>query len=198
VSARQAAPAGVTGRCAWAESSDAMRAYHDVEWGVPSHDDRHHFEMLTLEGAQAGLSWSTILNKRHRYREVFAGFDPAVVAGYGEDEIAALLEDPGIVRNRLKVRGTVTNAAALVAVVDEFGTFDAYLWAWVDGRPVDSRPATPAELPASTGLSDRLGKDLKRRGFTFVGTTITYSFLQSVGVVNDHLATCPFGDRAAR
>jgi len=198
VSGRKAAPAEVTGRCAWAESSDAMREYHDREWGVPSHDDCHHFEMLTLEGAQAGLSWSTILNKRDRYREVFAGFDPSVVAGYGEDEIATLLEDRGIVRNRLKVRGTVTNAAAFLAVVGEFGTFDTYLWGWVDGRPLENRPATSAELPASTGLSDRLSKDLKRRGFTFVGTTIVYSFLQSVGVVNDHLAGCPFGDRDAR
>ena len=186
-----------TGRCPWAESSDAMRDYHDREWGVPSHDDRHHFEMLTLEGAQAGLSWSTILNKRARYREVFAGFDPEVVAGYGEPEIARLLEDPGIVRNRLKVRGTVTNAAAFLEVQRGFGSFDDYLWEWVDGVPLADRPATPAELPASTGLSDRLARDLKRRGFTFVGTTIVYSFLQSVGVVNDHLAGCPFGDAAA-
>jgi DNA-3-methyladenine glycosylase I len=174
-----------------------MRDYHDREWGVPSHDDRHHFEMLTLEGAQAGLSWSTILNKRARYREVFAGFDPEVVAGYGEPEIARLLEDPGIVRNRLKVRGTVTNAAAFLEVQRGFGSFDDYLWEWVDGVPLADRPATPAELPASTGLSDRLARDLKRRGFTFVGTTIVYSFLQSVGVVNDHLAGCPFGDAAA-
>lgn len=190
-----AGSAGMAGRCPWAEGSDAMRAYHDREWGVPSHDDRHLFEMLVLEGAQAGLSWSTILHKRDRYREVFAGFDPAVVAGFGEGEIAALLEDPGIVRNRLKVRGTVTNAAAFVAVQRELGSFDAYLWSWVDGKPQADRPATTAGVPVSTELSDRLSKDLKRRGFTFVGTTIVYSFLQAVGVVDDHLATCPFGDR---
>lgn len=190
--------ADASGRCPWAESSDAMRAYHDDEWGVPSHHDRHLFEMLILEGAQAGLSWSTILNKRQRYREVFAGFDPATVAGFGEAEIAALLDDPGIVRNRLKVRGTVTNAAAFLEVQRDLGSFDAYLWSWVDGTPLVNRPATTAGLPASTELSDRLSKDLKRRGFTFVGSTIAYSFLQSVGVVNDHLASCPSGDTAAR
>ena len=177
-------------RCDWADSSDAMRAYHDDEWGVPSRDDVHLFEMLTLEGAQAGLSWATILNKRERYREVFAGFDPEVVAGFDEARIASLLEDPGIVRNRLKVRGTVSNARAFVALAEEFGTFATYLWGAVDDTPVVHHPRTPSDLAAHTALSDRVGKDLKRRGFTFVGSTIVYSYLQSVGVVDDHLVTC--------
>lgn len=173
-----------------------MGEYHDLEWGVPAHDDRHHFEMLILEGAQAGLSWATILRKRERYRQVFAGFDPVVVSGFGEEKIAALLGDPGIVRNRLKVHGAVTNAVAFLEVQRRHGSFDAYLWEWVDGTPIANRPATVAELPAHSELSDRLSKDLKQRGFTFVGTTIAYSFLQAVGVINDHLSTCPSGDIA--
>ena len=179
-------------RCDWADSSDAMRAYHDEEWGVPSHDDVHLFEMLTLEGAQAGLSWSTVLNKRPRYREVFAGFDPGVVAGFDEARIAGLLEDPGIIRNRLKVRGTVGNARAFLAVAEEFGSFAAYLWSAVGGTPEVHHPRTTADLAAHTELSDRVGKDLKRRGFTFVGSTIVYSYLQAVGVVDDHLVRCPY------
>ena len=179
------------GRCPWAESSEAMRAYHDDEWGVPTHDDRRLFELLTLEGAQAGLSWSTILNKRARYREVFAGFDPAAVAGFGEANIATLLDDPGIVRNRLKVRGTVTNARAVLAVQREHGSLDAFLWSWVDGRTLVNHPRTMAGVPARTERSDRLSKDLKRLGFTFVGSTIIYSFLQAAGMVDDHLETCP-------
>jgi DNA-3-methyladenine glycosylase I len=178
-------------RCPWAESSDLMRAYHDTEWGVPSRDDRHLFEMLVLEGAQAGLSWATILNKRARYREVFRGFDPHRVAAYGQADIDRLLADPGIVRNRLKVRSAVANAQAFVAVQDEHGSFAEYVWAWVDGRTIVHRPRTMGQLPARTPLSDRLSKDLKRRGFSFVGTTIVYSFLQSVGLVDDHLVTCP-------
>jgi DNA-3-methyladenine glycosylase I len=177
-------------RCDWAEGSDAMRAYHDEEWGVASHDDRHLFEMLILEGAQAGLSWSTVLNKRPNYRRAFDRFDPARVARYGEDKIAGLLDDPGIIRNKLKVRGTVTNARAFLAVVDEFGSFSSYLWSWVDGTPIVDRPVRTADLPARTELSDRMSKELKARGFTFVGSTIVYSFLQSVGVVDDHLVTC--------
>ena len=191
-SCHDAAVAGpVQQRCEWADSSDAMRAYHDHEWGVPSHDDTHLFEMLILEGAQAGLSWSTILAKRENYRRSFAGFDPARVARFDEATIAALLQDPGIVRNRLKVRAAVTNAQAFLTVRDEFGTFSKYLWDWVDGTPVVDRPGTTADLPTHTDLSDRISKDLKRRGFTFVGSTIVYSFLQAVGVVNDHLVTCP-------
>ena len=178
-------------RCDWAESSDLMRAYHDEEWGVPSHEDDHLFEMLILEGAQAGLSWSTILNKRAHYREVFDHFDPAAVATYDESRVAALLDDPGIVRNRLKVRGTVTNAVAFLATQEAFGSFASYLWSWVDDEPVVHRPKTTADLEAHTELSDRIGKDLKRRGFTFVGSTIVYSYLQAVGVVDDHLVGCP-------
>ena len=168
-----------------------MRRYHDEEWGVASHDDSHLFEMLILEGAQAGLSWSTILNKRENYRRAFDGFDPRRIARYDDDKLASLLEDPGIVRNRLKVRGAVKNAQAFLAVADDVGSFDRYLWDWVDGGPMVNRPRTTAEVPARTELSDRMAKDLKRRGFTFVGSTIVYSFLQAVGVVDDHLVSCP-------
>jgi DNA-3-methyladenine glycosylase I len=178
-------------RCDWAESSDAMRAYHDDEWGRPSRDDRYLFEMLLLEGAQAGLSWATILGKRENYRRALDGFDPERIVRYGDAKLADLLADPGIVRNRLKVAGTVRNARAFLAAQQEHGSFASYLWAWVDGTPLVNRPARVAELPARTELSDRVSKDLKRRGFTFVGSTITYSFLQAVGVVNDHLARCP-------
>ncbi len=178
-------------RCPWAEHSEAMRAYHDTEWGVPSHDDRHLFELLVLEGAQAGLSWSTVLAKRERYRVVLDGFDPSRIVAYDEAKLAALLADPGIVRNRLKIRGTVRNARAFLDVQDEFGSFDAYLWQWVDGTPVVHRRARTAGLPATTELSDRVSKDLKRRGFTFVGPTIVYAYLQAVGVVDDHVAGCP-------
>jgi DNA-3-methyladenine glycosylase I len=178
-------------RCDWAESSDAMRAYHDDEWGRPSRDDRYLFEMLLLEGAQAGLSWATILGKRANYRRVLDGFDPDLIVGYDPAKLAELLADPGIVRNRLKIAATVTNARAFLATQQQHGTFASYLWAWVDGAPLVNRPRSTADLPASTELSDRISKDLKRRGFTFVGSTIIYSFLQAVGVVNDHLATCP-------
>ena len=178
-------------RCDWAEGSDAMRAYHDDEWGRPSRDDRYLFEMLLLEGAQAGLSWSTILGKRGNYRRALDGFDPELIVRYDDAKLAELLADPGIVRNRLKVAGTVRNARAFLATQQEHGSFASYLWAWVDGTPLVNRPRSMAELPARTELSDRLSKDLKRRGFTFVGSTITYSFLQATGVVNDHLARCP-------
>jgi DNA-3-methyladenine glycosylase I len=182
---------GTPRRCDWAESSDEMRAYHDDEWGRPSWDDRYLFEMLLLEGAQAGLSWSTILGKRAHYRRVLDGFDPEPIARYGEDKLAALLADPGIVRNRLKVAATVTNARAFLATQQGHESFARYLWAWVDGTPQVNRPRSMTELPAKTELSDRVSKDLRRRGFTFVGSTITYSFLQAVGVVNDHLGSCP-------
>jgi DNA-3-methyladenine glycosylase I len=168
-----------------------MRAYHDDEWGVPSHEDRHLFEMLVLEGAQAGLSWSTILAKRENYRKALSGFDPARVAAYGEADVARLLGDPGIVRNRLKVRGAVRNAGVFLAVREEHGTFAEYLWDRVGGTPIVHRPRTMAELPAKDALSDELSKELKSKGFTFVGSTIVYSFLQSVGVVDDHLVGCP-------
>jgi len=168
-----------------------MRRYHDDEWGVPSHDDRHLFEMLLLEGAQAGLSWSTVLNRRDGYRKAFDGFDPRRVAAFDADRLAALLSDPGIVRNRLKVASTVTNARAFLAVQEEQGSFADYLWGWVGGVPVVNFPTTQAEVPPHTELSDRLSKDLKRRGFTFVGSTIVYALLQSAGVIDDHLVGCP-------
>jgi DNA-3-methyladenine glycosylase I len=175
-----------------------MRAYHDCEWGVPSDDDRHLFEMLILEGAQAGLSWSTILAKRENYGRAFDDFDAAHVAQYDEARLAALLQDPGIVRNRLKVRATVTNARAFLVIRQAEGSFADYLWARVDGRPIVNRPHTMADVPARTELSDVVSKDLKRRGFTFVGTTIVYAFLQAVGVVDDHLVTCPAKRLAGR
>ena len=183
-------------RCAWADSSDVMRRYHDEEWGVPSRDDRYLFEMLILEGAQAGLSWSTILGKRENYRRALDGFDPAVVATYDDDRIEELLKDSGIVRNRLKVRGTVRNAQAFLRVQEEFGSFASYLWAWVDEVPVVRGEADDSPLPATTELSDRISKDLKRRGFTFVGSTIVYSYLQAAGLVDDHIAPCDRSSRA--
>jgi DNA-3-methyladenine glycosylase I len=178
-------------RCEWAVGSDElMLAHHDEEWGVPSHDDRHLFEMLTLEGAQAGLSWSTILRKRDGYRRVFAGFDPATVAGFGSADVERLLEDTGIVRNRLKVESTVNNAARVLEVQEELGSLDAYLWAFVDGRPIVNDFRTLAELPSETDLSKAISKDLKRRGFRFIGPTVVYAFMQTVGMVDDHTVDC--------
>jgi DNA-3-methyladenine glycosylase I len=178
-------------RCEWAGSDPLYMAYHDREWGVPVHDDRELFEFLILEGAQAGLSWITILKKRARYREVHDGFDPVKVALYDEAKLDALLADPGIVRNRLKVHGAVKNARAFLAVQEEFGSFDAYLWAFVDGAPIQNRWRSLKEIPAETETSRVLSKDLKRRGFTFVGPTICYAFMQAVGMVNDHVTNCP-------
>jgi DNA-3-methyladenine glycosylase I len=187
--AKKKRTAPVRQRCHWAHGADAdMLRYHDREWGRAVHDDHHLFEMLTLEGAQAGLSWSTILRKRAGYRRAFAGFDPRRVARFDARRRATLLRDPGIVRNRLKIASTVSNARAFLAVQDEFGSFDRYLWAFVDGRPLVNRPRR--RLPARTALSDRISKDLSRRGFRFVGSTIIYAFLQAVGVVNDHAADC--------
>jgi DNA-3-methyladenine glycosylase I len=174
-------------RCAWARG-DQYIAYHDEEWGVPHHDDRALFELLILEGAQAGLSWSTILNKRDRYRKVFDGFEAKKVARYGERKVAALLEDAGIVRNRLKVNAAVTNAKAFLAVQKEFGTFDAYIWSFVGGIPVQNRWTD--KVPGRTEQSDAMSKDLKKRGFTFVGSTICYAFMQATGMVNDHSVSC--------
>jgi DNA-3-methyladenine glycosylase I len=178
-------------RCAWASGLDPdYTRYHDEEWGRPVHDDRHLFEMLILEGAQAGLSWSTILRKRDNYRRSFASFDPKKVARFDAKRRATLLKDAGIVRNRLKIDSTVTNAQSFLDVQKEFGSFDRYLWAFVEGRAVvNGRPAGE-RLPASTELSDRISKDLKKRGFRFVGSTIIYAFLQAVGVVNDHSRDC--------
>jgi DNA-3-methyladenine glycosylase I len=176
-------------RCAWARSP-AMVAYHDREWGVPVHDDRVLFEFITLEGAQAGLSWETILAKRDAYRRAFAGFDPAKVARFTAARRARLMQDAGIVRNRLKIESTVTNAAAFLRVQRECGSFDRFLWDFAGGAPFLNRPRSPRQVPARTALSDALGKELKRRGFRFVGTTICYAFLQAVGVVNDHTVDC--------
>ncbi len=177
-------------RCAWAGNDPLYRAYHDREWGVPVHDDRILFEFLTLEGAQAGLSWITILRKREAYRAAFAGFDPELVARFDEAKAAELLANPGIVRNRLKVESTITNARAFLKVQEEFGSFDAYQWRFVDGRPMRNAWRSMAEVPASTPESDALSRDLKRRGFRFVGTTICYSHMQAIGMVNDHTVDC--------
>jgi DNA-3-methyladenine glycosylase I len=178
-------------RCRWVplDDEDYIR-YHDQEWGRPVHDDRLLFEMLILEGAQAGLSWSTILHKRASYQRAFAQFDPKKVARFDAVRRAALLQDPGIVRNRLKIDSTVTNAQAFLEVQREFGSFDRYLWAFVEGRSVVNGPAATTAIPARTELSDRISKDLKKRGFRFIGTTILYAYLQAVGVVNDHSRDC--------
>jgi len=177
-------------RCAWAGSDPLYLAYHDREWGVPLHDDRLLFEFLVLEGAQAGLSWITILRKREAYRAAFAGFDPDAVAGFDERKIAELLANPGIVRNRLKVASAVGNARAFLKLQEEFGSFDAYLWRFVDGRPIRNAWRGIGDVPASTPVSDALSRDLKRRGFRFVGGTICYAFMQAVGMVNDHTVDC--------
>ncbi len=178
-------------RCEWAVGSDPlMLAYHDEEWGMPSHDDRFLFELLTLEGAQAGLSWSTILNKREGYRRAFADFDPAAVARFGPRDVERLLGDPGIIRNRLKIESTVNNAARVLEVQEEVGSLDAYLWAFVDGRPIVNAFRKVDEIPAETDLSRAISKDLKRRGFRFVGPTSIYAFMQSAGLVDDHTVDC--------
>lgn len=176
-------------RCSWATTELGI-AYHDEEWGVPVHDDQRLFEFLILEGAQAGLSWETILKKRARYRLAFDHFDPVIVAGYGKRKIDLLLADAGIIRNRLKVGAAVQNAKAFLAVQAEFGSFDAYVWRFVDGQPRLNHRRSSKDVPASTSESDSLSKDLKKRGFTFVGTTICYAFMQAVGMVNDHLVSC--------
>jgi len=176
-------------RCAWI-GSDLMREYHDREWGVPLHDDRALFEFLILEGAQAGLSWSTILKKRPAYRAAFDGFDARKVARYGEKKIAALLADAGIVRNRLKVAAAVRNAQAFLAVQKEFGSFDAYIWRFTGGRPLKNAWRRIEAVPARSQESDAMSKDLKKHGFTFVGSTICYAFMQATGMVNDHVTGC--------
>jgi len=178
-------------RCEWAtEGGDLMVAHHDEEWGSPSRDDRHLFELLTLEGAQAGLSWSTILNKRDGYRRAFSDFDPAAVARFTPSDVDRLLGDPGIVRNRLKVESTVVNASRVLEIQAEHGSFSDYLWEFVDGRPIVGRWRSQSELPAETDLSRTLSRDLKKRGFRFVGPTVCYAFMQSVGLVNDHVLDC--------
>jgi len=177
-------------RCAWVGSEPLYREYHDREWGVPVRDDRLLFEFLILEGAQAGLSWLTILKKREGYRAAFAGFDPERIARFGEAETAVLLADPGIIRNRLKVAAAITNARAFLAVRDEFGSFADYMWSFVDGTPIQNAWRTIGEVPATTPVSDAMSRDLKKRGFRFVGSTICYAHMQAVGMVNDHTVDC--------
>ena len=176
-------------RCEWA-AKESMMLYHDEDWGVPVHDDRRLFEMLILEGAQAGLSWDTILNKRDSYRRAFHEFDPAVIAKYDEEDVARLLGDSGIVRNRLKVRSAIQNAREFLAVREEYGSFDAYIWQFVGGRPRTNERRSMEQIPARTEESDAMSKALKKRGFNFVGSTICYAYMQSVGMVNDHTMDC--------
>ena len=177
-------------RCEWAGNDPLYRAYHDEEWGVPTHDDHRLFEMLCLEGAQAGLAWITILRKREHYRAAFDAFDAAAIAGYGDDKIAALLADPGIVRNRLKVNAFIQNARAYLAVQAKFGAFDAYIWQFVGGAPIVNQRRSLREIPAQTPEAVAMSQDLKRRGFTFVGPTICYAYMQACGLVNDHVVDC--------
>jgi DNA-3-methyladenine glycosylase I len=177
-------------RCPWSGTDPLYVAYHDDEWGVPSHEDRHLFEMLILEGAQAGLSWITILRKREAYRAAFAGFDPVKVARFTPARVERLLQNPGIVRNRLKIEGTVRSARAFVETQEAFGTFDRYIWQFVGGAPIVNRPKAMKDVPATTAESDAMSRDLKKRGFTFVGSTICYAFMQATGMVNDHLVGC--------
>ena len=178
-------------RCAWSLGvSGAYQAYHDDEWGVPVHDDRKQFEFLILEGAQAGLSWSTVLHKRAGYRQAFAAFDPEKVARFNQRKIESLLQDPAIIRNRLKVTSAVTNAQAFLQLLDTQDSFSDYIWSFVDGRPVQNRWKGDGDVPASTPVSDALSKDLKKRGFKFVGTTIIYAHMQATGLVNDHITSC--------
>jgi DNA-3-methyladenine glycosylase I len=176
-------------RCGWA-SGDLLIRYHDQEWGVPVHDDTHHLELLTLEGAQAGLSWVQVLRRRDAYRRVFHSFDPVRVASMDDDQVDRAMRDPGIIRNRAKCRSAVANAEAFIRVRQEWGTFDRYIWSWVDGQPVVNRWATTDEVPALTELAERVSKDLRARGFGFVGPVIVYSYLQAAGLVMDHVVTC--------
>ena len=177
-------------RCWWCEGSDLYMDYHDEEWGVPVYDDRRLFEFIVLEGAQAGLSWSTILKKRQAYRAAFNDFDPARVARFSAAKVERLLLDPGIVRNRMKIESAVTNARALLAIVTEFGSFSNYQWRFVDGQPQVNRWKKREQVPSRSKISDQFSKDLRARGFSFVGTTIVYAHMQAVGMVNDHLVSC--------
>ncbi len=176
-------------RCPWAKNALNIR-YHDEEWGVPLHDDQKLFELLILEGAQAGLSWDTVLQKRARYREVFDGFDPEKVARYDKRKVRQLLADPGIIRNRLKIDSTISNARSFLKIQEEFGTFDAYIWRFVGGQPKQNARKSHKQVPARTAESDAMSKDLKKRGFRFVGSTICYAFMQATGLVNDHVLSC--------
>ncbi len=183
-------------RCPWAEKDELYRRYHDEEWGRPVHDDPKLFECLLLESFQAGLSWHTILKKRENFRDAFDDFDCQKVAGYGETKVAALMENEGIIRNRLKIKATIRNAQQFLRIQDEFGSFSKYIWAFVDGKTLVNIPRSMAEIPASTEIADRLSKDLKKHGFTFVGTTIMYAFMQAIGMVDDHLIHCPCKKKA--
>lgn len=177
-------------RCEWAGSDPLMVAYHDQEWGVPSHDDRRLFEFLLLEGAQAGLSWKTILDKRDNYRLAFDNFDPLRISNYGEEKVRELLSDPGIVRNKLKITSTILNAQKFLEIQDEFGSFDVYIWDFVGGKPIQNSWRSLSEIPAQSVESEAMSADLKKRGFKFVGATICYAFMQAVGMVNDHVVDC--------
>jgi DNA-3-methyladenine glycosylase I len=177
-------------RCAWCTDDPLYKAYHDFEWGVPDHDDRRLFEMLILEGAQAGLSWLTILRKRDQYRKAFHGFDADSIARYGAGDLKRLLSDPGIVRNRLKIEAAISNARGYLKIVEEFGSFDRFLWRYVDNGPVQNAWRSTSDIPSRSAASDRMSKDLKVRGFKFVGSTICYAFMQAVGMVNDHVVPC--------
>ncbi len=178
-------------RCSWCLGDTDYIHYHDSQWGVPLHDDRQLFEMLTLEGAQAGLSWLTILKKRSHYRQAFADFEIAAVAAYTDDDIERLMHNPGIVRNRLKITSTIHNARGVLRLIDEFGSFDRYLWSFVGGKPIINHWRSLDDVPAQTALSQAMSRDLKKRGFNFVGPTICYALMQSIGMVNDHLVSCP-------
>ncbi|MBA3046118.1 MAG: DNA-3-methyladenine glycosylase I [Candidatus Thermoplasmatota archaeon] len=177
-------------RCFWASGEDFYIRYHDEEWGVPLHDDKKLFEFLILEGFQAGLSWFIILKKRENFRKAFDSFDPAKVAGYGDKKIEALMQDAGIIRNRLKILAAVTNAKAFLKIQKEFGSFDRYIWGFVDGKPIQNSWKTGAEIPAKTELAEQISSDLKARGFKFVGPTVVYAHMQATGMVNDHLTSC--------
>lgn len=179
-------------RCGWELGSEKMLAYHDKRWCKPVHDDQELFAMLVLEGAQAGLSWATIIDKEENYRRAFAGFNPCEVAAFGEDKVASLLQDGGIIRNRLKIRSAISNARAFLKVQQEYGSFDKYIWGFTEGKVIDHHLKTINEMPAQSALSQKVSKDLKKRGFKFVGPTIVYSYLQGIGVYNDHLESCDF------
>ncbi len=177
-------------RCGWANGDPIYETYHDEEWGVPVHDDKKHFEFLILEGAQAGLSWITILKRREGYRKAFLGFDAEKVAQFTDKDVDRLLQDPGIIRNRLKVKAAIKNAKAFLSIQKEFGSFDAYIWDFVGGKPVKNKPKDLKAIAATSELSDRVSKDLKKRGMSFVGSTIMYAHLQATGIVNDHVRSC--------
>ncbi len=177
-------------RCSWANGSELEKTYHDTEWGVPLHDDRALFEFVTLEGAQAGLSWATVLKKRGNYRKLFNDFDVEKIARYNKRKIESLLNNPGIIRNRLKIESTVTNARAFIEIQNEFGSFDSYIWRFTEGEPIVNQWRSITEIPASTTISDAMSRELKKRGFRFVGSTICYAFMQATGMVNDHTVDC--------